>query len=84
MKKNSVSSKNTLKSNLKTKPKTNNINVIKTNVETTQILVDFVLNVVFQDKKYKINCSDGKQKLTWLMDLVVHKYDSNFAFESGI
>ena len=36
---------------------------------------DFYVNVLLKDKKYKIFCGEGKQKLRWLTDVVIHKYE---------
>jgi hypothetical protein len=42
------------------------------------------VNVLIKDKKFKIFCSDGRQKLRWLTDNAILKYQNMFSGRGGI
>ena len=64
------------------KPKSN-IKVVKSNPQPTH-QYDIFCNVKIKNQIFKIYCGDGKQKLSWLSDLTLFKYDKNFGFTTSI
>ena len=56
--------------------------MIVTNKTHENELIEFNVNVTVREKTYKIFCS-SRQKIRWLIDVAMHKYDRNFAFNSG-
>ncbi len=56
---------------------------IISNLKQSEISTDIYLDVSIQNKNYKIFCGDGKKKLRWLIDVVIHKYDERYALETG-
>lgn len=56
----------------------NNTNTNSTKHNNQQHLIqnDFFINVLVKDKKFKIFCGDGNQKLRWLSDVAIFKYES--------
>lgn len=46
-------------------------------------VLDIFITVHIKNESFKIYCGDGKQKVKWLMDVALHKYDKHFALEAG-
>jgi len=42
------------------------------------------VNVLIKDKKFKIFCGDGRQKLRWLTDVAILKYENQFSGKNGV
>lgn len=42
------------------------------------------VNVLIKDKKFKIFCADGRQKLRWLTDVAILKYQNLFSGKNGV
>ena len=42
------------------------------------------VNVLIKDKKFKIFCGDGRQKLRWLTDVAILKYQNLFSGKNGV
>jgi len=38
---------------------------------------DYYINVLIKEKKFRIYCGDGRQKLRWLTDVCILKYDKS-------
>ena len=36
---------------------------------------DYYINVLIKEKKFRIYCGDGRQKLRWLTDVCILKYE---------
>ncbi len=53
-------------------------------VNSPRPVSDLSVTVYIKDKSYKIFSGDGKQRIRWLIDVVLHKFDKHFALESGI
>ena len=70
------------KRQLDKKLKKQNIN-ISSNLKQSEIYTDIYLDVSIQNKNYKIFCGDGKKKIKWLIDVVIHKHDERYALETG-
>jgi len=45
---------------------------------------EYQINVLLKDKKFKIYCGEGNQKLRWLTDVVIHKYERYHGVNCGI
>lgn len=43
----------------------------------------YFINTLIKDKKFKIYCGDGRQKLRWLADCAIHKYQSLYGQDCG-
>jgi hypothetical protein len=44
---------------------------------------DLYCKVKIKNKSFKIYCGDGKQKLSWLSDTILYKFDKNFGLCTG-
>ena len=45
---------------------------------------DFYVNVLIKDKKFRVFCGEAKQRLRWLTDVVIHKYERYFSINCGL
>ncbi len=44
----------------------------------------YYINTLIKDKKFRIYCGDGRQKLRWLTDCAILKYESYYGGSCGI
>ena len=44
---------------------------------------DYYINVLLKEKKFRIYCGDGRQKLRWLTDVSILKYDRAIGGKCG-
>ena len=51
---------------------------------TFRNVTDYSVVVQIEDKKMKIACGDGRQRLKWLTDVAIHLHDKNFGLSSGL
>lgn len=58
---------------------------INNNINTNYNLIQGIyVNVLIKDKKFKIFCGDGRQKLRWLTDVAILKYQNLFTGKNGV
>jgi hypothetical protein len=44
----------------------------------------YQINVLIKDKKFKIFCGDGRQRLRWLADCSIFKFENNYGGSCGL
>lgn len=65
------------------KSRTQNKSMNLTKSIDTTIMYDFNITVFIKNKSFIVHCGDGKQKIRWLIDVVLHKFDRHFAITTG-
>ena len=62
-------------------PKNKQIEVLKN--EKNSHILDIFINVHIKNKVFKIYCGEGQQRIKWLMDVALLKFDNNYGLVNG-